>query len=201
MTDSFNKLLEQIEIAGRQTADKIKAESDAKAESIVSAAKSETEEYSKNTLAEAEKKAGVIVSRAQAQLEKERRDHLLKVKHDILDSVYSRALLELASLPRTDRFNLYVSWVRRYGEPDEAYEITFNRDDQTDFAVKMQEMCDNGEFPGNPRVSDAQIDCKGGILLLFDDMTKDLTFDALVNDIRENNGDEIAGIVFKGGKL
>lgn len=201
MADSFDKLLEQIEIEGRQAADKIRAESDAKAASVIAAAKEETEEYSKKALADAEVKAGVIISRAEAQIEKERRDNLLCAKHDILDSVYSRALLELASLPRTERFDLYVSWIRKFGEPDGEYEITFNRDDQVDFADKLSEMCENGEFPGKPRVSEAQVDCRGGILLVFDDITKDLTFDSLVRDIRDNCGDEIAGIVFRGGKV
>ncbi len=177
-------VVEDVLAKGKSEAEEIKREGQEEADAIIARAERDAqvflEEMRDQTIDQIERRKRR--EEASAHLEVKRR--ILNAKKQILDELYVEAIKALGQLPESEREELIKNLLKSTAEFTRVYA---NAQDEP--LVRKNTAL---QYAGN-------ISCTGGVLLENEDGTivRDLTFDAMLDDVREGSVKKVAETLFE----
>lgn len=183
----INSILNDAE----QQASQIIAEAKQKADGIIALAQNKTEQDEQAVLSGAESQAKDILDRRISVAELEVKKYNLSLKQKLLGECFDSALGKLSKLPDKEYLAI-ISKLLNYAEDGESVIICKNDKKRitADFikqAVKSKKVAlskETGDF------------C-GGIILSKEGYDKNMTFEVLLAQVREESEAEVASVLFK----
>ena len=172
-------------------ADAIVAEAQAKADEILKNANEQADADMKAAMEQAEKEAKDISDRRVSVAELEGKKYLLSLKQNLLSDCFEDALKKLCSMPDKQYLQI-ISSLLSYAEDGESVVISCNDEKRitSDFVksnVKGKKVS----------LSSERGDFSGGIVLSKDGYDKNMTFEVLLKQVREECEAEVAALLFK----
>lgn len=202
---------------------KIQDKAAAEADAITKAGKDEADALRASVMAEAQKKADAIVQRGKAQAdmilrgtnqqaELDNKIGYLNCKHELLDKLREAAKQELTKYDNKKWGNLYTKLVLENAMSGEIT-IQASKKDLAKFSDKSfctktfnekgllaeywsKLLTDKRNESVSIAVSGEPVDIDGGIILCGENYDIDLSFDAILDEVFEQNENEIAGCLF-----
>ncbi len=177
-------VVEDVLAKGKSEAEEIKREGQEEADAIIARAERDAqvflEEMRDQTIDQIERRKRR--EEASAHLEVKRR--ILNAKKQILDELYVEAIKALGQLPESEREELIKNLLKSTAEFTRVYA---NAQDEP--LVRKNTAL---QYAGN-------ISCTGGVLLENEDGTivRDLTFDAMLDDVRDGSVKKVAETLFE----
>lgn len=177
--------------------EKILARASAEADKIKSAGKADADKRSAEAEAAAEAEKEAILTRGRAEADAIRYREKLKAELDVrkntlaekralLDRVYSGVREKLASLPESEKAELYAKLAASFGMTENVK--VYASADMKAFAEANAARW-GGAYAG-------EIKGSGGVLLSGERCDADLSLDAIVADLRERTESDAARILF-----
>ncbi|MGZ4903271.1 MAG: V-type ATP synthase subunit E family protein [Halobacteriota archaeon] len=164
---------QQIKREGQEEADAITAQADRDAQVLLAEMRDQTIDQIERRKKREEASAHLEVKRL-----------VLNAKKQLLDELYVEAIKSLARLPESEREDIIKNLLK---SPEGFTRVYSNAQDEP--LVRKNTAL---QYGGN-------ISCTGGVLLENEDGTidRDLTFDAMLDDVREGSIKKIAAILFE----
>lgn len=183
----INKILEDAENSVQEILLTAKKEVDA----LISSANAWAEEYTQTQASALKKETAEIIERRLTVAELDVRKLTLKAKQDLIDDAFTMALEKLRSLGKTYYSRLVLKLLEE--NADEGDVIVLSRDgvlSEKDF-LELKVFASKGL-----KVSEKRGDFLGGIKLIGISSDKDLTFETLIANIKEEKTSEVASLLF-----
>ena len=178
--------------------DRIKSESDASVELILSGAEEKCREIESRAAEDAEKAVedirmraeaagGQIMNRAKSSAEHEAAQNLLRRKREVIDEVISGAEKKLLSVGDVEYFDFMSKLLK--ANTDGTGEVIFNAKDKARLPGDFDLM--------GHKLSDRSGDFSGGFILDYGDIEINCTVSALFEGAYERLSDTVNGILFR----
>lgn len=192
----LNKIIEKIAQDSAAKCDGIIFNAQNEATKIKEAALELANEEKEAVIAEANKEAKVIVDTAESGSELENKKVILATKVDIINKTIEEAERKLANMPDDEYFAAVYALVKKYSQAAEG-EMLLSSDDinrlPKDFESKVNEGLADG---AKIAVSKTPANISQGFILVYGDIEINCTFDALIDDARDDIKDELYSIIF-----
>ncbi len=187
----LEKIIKQIELDAKETANSHLSDAVKQAADIVAKAKVDA----KLELEKHEKQAKVrmenVIERAKSSCELETAKTVLKTKQDIISKVLDEAVNRLENLEEKEYFDVLVTLANKH-RGKESYELCLNAKDNaripSDFEAKL---------PSNIKLSSKSISIDSGFILVGSEIDENCSFKALFEDNLEQLQDVASSILFK----
>ena len=194
----IDAILDNIREYAQETAGKLIAESNEKAEARLTAAVNETEAETTRLEAEADAEIERLKVQAENDFNAVKRDRTLAMKQELLGSVYARTLERLTALPDDAKLALYRKWLAKYAD-DRSYRVVLCKSDAASFGDILADEMSRGLYPGRPALSAYSAEIAGGLILDYGDYRTDLSFESAVEGMKVKVDSELIGILFPAG--
>ncbi len=192
----LNKIIERIAQDSAAKCDGIIFNAQNEATKIKEAALELANEEKEAVIAEANKEAKVIVDTAESGSELEAKKVLLATKVGIIDNTIAEAVKKLAEMPDDEYFAAIYALVKKYAQAAEGEMLLSEKDLGRlpgDFSKKINEGLVSG---AKVNVSKTPANISQGFILVYGDIEVNCTFDALVEEARDDIKDELYSIIF-----
>ena len=196
MTDNLTGILDNIREYADSTVLKLARDAGEKAEAVIAEARANASVIEAETMQQLKRESALIESQAETDFLTLKRDRTLALKQELIGQVYQRTLEKLSGLPGERKLALYSDWLRKYAEPDE-YTIRLCEADLRELGTQLAEACAGGDFPGTPSVSGEPGSFSGGFILEYADTREDLTFEAVVGELKGKADGEIIKEIYR----
>ncbi len=167
----------------------IKAEADAKAREITSAAAAEAKKAAADVVAKAAENAALTAKRKTAAASAEASKYFLSLKQGLMDECFSTALKKLRALDDKKYLSVIGALLT---EAEGGEKIIIAKRDKGLITGKFVESV----LKGKKFTLSAEGDFTGGVILSSDKYDVNLTFEALLSEMREDGAGEVADILF-----
>ncbi len=192
----LNKIIEKIAQDSAAKCDGIIFNAQNEATKIKEAALELANEEKEAVIADANKEAKVIVDTAESGSELENKKMILATKVDIINKTIEEAERKLANMPDDEYFAAVYALVKKYSQAAEG-EMLLSSNDlgrlPKDFESKVNEGLADG---AKVTVSKTPSNISQGFILVYGDIEINCTFDALIDDARDDIKDELYSIIF-----
>lgn len=178
-----------------QQCDSILAEARKQAAQIKEKAGSVSEKETGTVLAEAKKQAAAIVETAQSGSVLEGKNLLLADKVSIINDTIQEAQKKLCGLPAQEYFAAVYKLIGAYAL-DEQGTIVLSQKDLDRLPPDFQGRVDEAAGAGKLTVSNEPRNIGGGFILVYGDIELNCTFEALIEEKRDELKDTINQIIF-----
>lgn len=183
----LNKILEDANLAVNEINSNAKTQS----EQIISQAKAWADEYVTENKKVLEKEKKEIVERKLTVAELDVRKLTLKAKQGLVDDAFNIALDKLRSLGKTYYKKIVVSLLEENAEKDDEIVLS------CDGVMSQKDLSDEDIVKKlSLKFSDKYGDFKGGVKLIGKVSDKDLTFESIIANVREEKTSEVANLLF-----
>lgn len=192
----LNKIIEKIAQDSAAKCDGIIFNAQNEATKIKEAALELANEEKEAVITEANKEAKVIVDTAESGSELENKKMILATKVDIINKTIDEAEKKLAKMPEDEYFAALYALVKKYSQAAEG-EMLLSSNDlgrlPKDFESKINEGLADG---AKITVRKTATNISQGFILVYGDIEINCTFDALIDDARDDIKDELYSIIF-----
>lgn len=192
----LNKIIEKIAQDSAAKCDGIIFNAQNEATKIKEAALELANEEKDAVISEANKEAKVIVDTAESGSELENKKMILAKKVDIINKTIDEAEKKLAKMPEDEYFAALYALVKKYSQAAEG-EMLLSSNDlgrlPKDFESKINEGLADG---AKITVRKTATNISQGFILVYGDIEINCTFDALIDDARDDIKDELYSIIF-----
>ncbi len=195
---SQDNIIKRITDEARQEADAVLADANAKAKELISASTAETDAEIERIERDAEAKAQELRRRRLAVAEMEARKDVLAQKQAILDEAFAGALLKLSALPDSEIEALLTPLVVEEAEGTESLVVA-----EKDRALYEKSLLHNlnkalkkAGKPGHLTLSEQGGSFAGGLVLVSDVLEKNISFEALLRNVREESEKAVSELLF-----
>ncbi len=186
----LEKIIEQIELDAKETAQSHLAEAEKQAKAILEETKQQIEnELAKQTQVLEDTKEAII-SRAKSSAELETRKIILKTKQMLIEKALFEAKEKLTNLEKDEYFEVLLKLAEKYSGTQKL-EMQLN---QNDLARVSEDF--KSKLPENIMLSAKCANIQSGFLLIGDGIDENCSFDALFADKIEQLQDTAASILF-----
>ncbi len=195
----LENIIKKIESDSNDKCGEIISEAQKKAEDIRARAIDEAQKSASNVLASAQEKAARINELADKRIAQNEKSELLKAKVNAIDSVIDSALSILNSLPDERYFAVLLKLISTHAQSGEGLIILNSRDlarlpEDFEEEAKKEGLNAGAELS----VSDKAENIKNGLLLKYGDIEINCTFDALIDEKRDELKEKVNSILFMG---
>jgi len=159
-------------------------------EKTVNNANIQAKEYTSKQRALLKEDAEGIIVKRNTLANLESRKELLKTKQELVSEVFGKAVCKLEQMPEKQYLDLLEKLINVYGEKGDAIIIA----DRAPVTAEEVETLPSAKSLGLKVKGKG--DFRGGIILQNEKFDKKLSFDALVNNFKENYETEIADKLF-----
>jgi len=196
MTDNLSGILDNIREYADNAASKLASEAGEKADAVIAEARTAAEAINAEAQEKLARETELIDSQAETDFTTLKRDRTLALKQELIGQVYERTLDKLCELPPERKYELYLKWIRKYAE-EGCYSILLSEADRTALGDRIAEVCRKGELPGSPSVSEKCGQFRGGFILEYADTRQDVTFEAVVGELKGKADSEIIAEIYR----
>ena len=190
----LEKIVAQIMLDADNTAESIKAKSDAECSKLLANAKEEADAVIKNGEIKAQNKYDDIIIRANSAAELEERKIMLNSRQDIIAEMTNKAYESLANLPKDKYFELIYRMISKYSEKTEGV-ISLGKADLNRIPKDFEAKAD-GAAKGSLTLSKAPASIDNGFILTYGGVDVNCSFRAIFSDNSEKISDTIAKLLF-----
>lgn len=190
----LTKIIERIGQDSAAKCDTIIQEAQAEATDMKKAATEKAEADKAAALEKAKKEAKSIVDMAASGATQEAKKQILATKVHIIDKAIDSALTKLKSLPEEDYFAAIYSLVKANSQEGEGVMYLSSKDVArlpADFDAKVNEAA-----KGTIVVSKEAKEISEGFVLVYGEVEINCTFEALIDDAKDDLKDELYTIIF-----
>lgn len=182
-----------------------------KAEQHLKRAREEAESIMKSSAEEAEKNRMRMLDNAKIEADEARKKMLaaaaldarkqkLKVKQEVIDLVFEKALERLCSLPEDEYFNILAEMIASIIQNGTAEIVLSSADKQkyaNTFEEKINKLIKDKGSKAVVSLSSETRDIKGGFILKMGNIEVNSSFDALIKMKRDELEPEIVKVLYK----
>jgi len=190
----LDKIIAQIKLDGENTAEGIKAKSNAECEKLLADAQKDAEAILKSGEEKASKKYDDIIARANSQAELEERKIMLSARQSVICTMISSTLASLIALPEDKYFELILKMISKYSENSEGT-ISFNSADLARLPKDFESKA-NSVSKGKLKLSSDAVSIDGGFVLTYGGVDVNCSFSSLFSDNSEKISDAVAKLLF-----
>lgn len=190
----LDKIIAQIKLDGENTAEGIKAKSNAECEKLLADAQKDAEAILKSGAEKASKKYDDIIARANSQAELEERKIMLSARQSVISTMISSTLASLIALPEDKYFELILKMISKYSENSEGT-ISFNSADLARLPKDFESKA-NSVSKGKLKLSSDAVSIDGGFVLTYGGVDVNCSFSSLFSDNSEKISDAVAKLLF-----
>ncbi len=190
----LDKIIAQIKLDGENTAEGIKAKSNAECEKLLADAQKDAEAILKSGEEKASKKYDDIIARANSQAELEERKIMLSARQSVISTMISSTLASLIALPEDKYFELILKMISKYSENSEGT-ISFNSADLARLPKDFESKA-NSVSKGKLKLSSDAVSIDGGFVLTYGGVDVNCSFSSLFSDNSEKISDAVAKLLF-----
>ena len=191
----LQNIIERIQQNSEAVCDSILNEAQNKADDIRAAGAVETEKEVETIRAETRRQAKEIIDSAVSGSELEEKKELLSAKVDIINEVIDTVSATLKALPAEEYFASFYALVMKYARPEDG--ILYLSQKDLDRLPDDLETTLNGLLPaGSIRISKEPRDIDGGFILAYGGIEINCSYDALINEARDDIKDELSKNIF-----
>lgn len=188
--DGKEQIIQKILLDAQTVAQKKINSASMKAEEIISKANATAEEELNEAKALADKNADLYLSRNATAASMEQKRRFLGAKQQMINDVYSVVLDKLSAMNKQDYLSLVTSKIKKYAEKGDEVVISEN----APFGADELLACDVCKALSLTAVKTGKFG--GGIVLRNSTCDKSLTFDTLVEELRNSTEAEVAVKLF-----
>lgn len=192
----LNKIIERISQDSVAKCDGIIFDAQTEASKIKNAAIAEADALKQKAIEEANAQAKTITEMAESGAQLATRKKLLSTKIDIINDAINAAYKKIKEMPEKDYFAALYSLVKKYAQDTEGVMILSEKDlgrKPKDFEKKINEGLSK---EAKLTVSDKPANIGEGFILVYGDIEINCTFEALIEDARDELKDTINNIIF-----
>lgn len=192
----LNKIIERISQDSVAKCDGIIFDAQNEATKIKNAAIAEGDALKQKAIDEANAQAKIILEMAESGAQLNTRKKLLATKVDIINNAIDAALDKMKAMPDKDYFAALYSLVKKFAQDSEGMMLLSKKDFDRlpkDFDKKINEGLQKG---AKLTVSDKPANIGEGFILVYGDVEINCTFEALIEDSRDELKDTINNIIF-----
>lgn len=190
----LDKIIAQIKLDGENTAEGIKAKSNAECEKLLADAQKDAEAILKSGEEKASKKYDDIIARANSQAELEERKIMLSARQSVISTMISSTLASLIALPEDKYFELILKMISKYSENSEGT-LSFNSADLARLPKDFESKA-NSVSKGKLKLSSDAVSIDGGFVLTYGGVDVNCSFSSLFSDNSEKISDAVAKLLF-----
>lgn len=192
----LNKIIERISQDSVAKCDSIIFDANNEAAKIKNAAIVESDSEKQKVVEAAKVQAKTITEMAESSAQLATRKKLLATRVEIINDSINTAYEKMKAMPNNDYFAALYSLVKKYAQDSEGTMLLSQKDlgrKPKDFDKKINEgLLKNAKIT----VSDKPANIGDGFILVYGDVEINCTFDALIEDSRDDLKDKIYNIVF-----
>lgn len=192
----LNKIIERISQDSVAKCDSIIFDANNEAAKIKNAAIVESDSEKQKVVEAAEVQAKIITEMAESSAQLATRKKLLATRVEIINNAINTAYEKMKAMPDNDYFAALYSLVKKYAQDSEGTMLLSQKDlgrKPKDFDKKINEgLLKTAKLI----VSDEPANIGEGFVLVYGDVEINCTFDALIEDSRDDLKDKIYNIVF-----
>lgn len=192
----LDKIVERIAKDSAANCDEIIAQAQKEAATIKEAAEKTVNDNMAAVIEKTSKDCKVILDTAESGSELEGKKEILKAQVEIINETIDAAAKKLADMPENEYFEAIYALVKKYARGTEGEMLLSQKDLGRlpgDFAQKINE-----GLPASAsiKVSDKAADILQGFILVYGGIEINCTFNALIEDARDDIKDELYKIIF-----
>jgi V/A-type H+-transporting ATPase subunit E len=195
LTD-LEEILGEIEYSASQEAEEILEQARAEAGSIISEARAEAERQASGIESETERRVAEIKRSGESARQRSKREAILEVKQEVIAAVIQKTKEKLYELPDDEYFTLLAELASSCAIIGEGA-VMFNAADRKrlpqDFEQKLGDMLPNG---AKLRISEETRPVDGGLILEYNGVEQNCSFEAIFNARCDEFSDMIRGMMF-----
>ncbi|MCQ2487297.1 MAG: hypothetical protein MJ129_05160 [Clostridia bacterium] len=192
----LDKIVERIAKDSAANCDEIIAQAQKEAATIKEAAEKTVNDNMAAVIEKTSKDCKVILDTAESGSELEGKKEILKAQVEIINETIDAAAKKLADMPENEYFEAIYALVKKYARGTEGEMLLSQKDLGRlpgDFAQKINEGLPAG---ASIKVSDKAADILQGFILVYGGIEINCTFNALIEDARDDIKDELYKIIF-----
>ncbi len=195
---SQDNIIRRITDEARKEADAVLAEAEAKVKELTAASSAEASAEAGRIERDAEQKAQELRRRRLAVAEMEARKDVLAKKQAILDEAFAGALKKLSELPSSEVEALLTPLVIQEAEGTEA--LVVSEKDRALYEKSLLKRLNaalvKAGKPGKLALSKQSGAFSGGLVLVSDVLEKNISFEALLRNVREDSEKAVGELLF-----
>lgn len=195
----LEKIIKAIEAEAHSSANRILTEAKEEADKILSLAKEEAKQAVANIAEKPVSEVKAIINRAESGARLIKRQMILDAKQQMINDIILIAKEKLTSLPDTDYFDTILQILKKHAHKMPGV-IKFSQAD-LERLPKQFEKSINTAIKGIENASltisqdSAQLD--GGFILVYGDIEENCSFDALLDEAKEELQDKVNAFLFQ----
>lgn len=190
----LEKIVAQIKLDADNTAESIKAKSNAQCEKLLAEAQAEADTVIKNGEIKAQQKYDDIIARANSAAELEERKIMLFARQGVISDMVSKAMDGILNLPQDKYFELIYKMISRYSENADGI-ICLGENDLNRIPADFESKA-NSAAKGSLKLSQTPATIDGGFILTYGSVDVNCSFSALFSDNSEKISDAVAKLLF-----
>jgi len=193
----IEKIITKIEDDCNVICEDIISKAYAEAQAILDNAQIEAEKAKNEAIDAAKNKCKTDIELSKSKAEHEHKKSILATKISIINEIIEDSIQKLKNLPDTDYFNVIIKLIKRYAK-NGCGVLRFSRKDLNrlpqSFEASLNEM-----LMGSGKsfvISNESINIDGGVVIVYNDIEQNCTFDSLLNTSLDEIKDELFQEIF-----
>lgn len=194
---SIEKITTKIEQDCNVICENIISKAQAEAQAILDDAQSEAERIKQETIASIKKKCNTNIELSESKAEHEYKKAILATKIGIINEIIDESLNRMKNLPDSDYFNIITMLIKRYAQ-NGCGVLRFSKKDLDRLTQGYEESL-NKMLEGSGKsfvISGDPINIDGGVVIVYNDIEQNCTFDSLLNASLDEIKDELFEEIF-----